>query len=179
MSEYFEKRTIDLGEFGQVVIDPGKLEFNEGTLSRYLEQEAGWYDYYGAKQADAEYLAAKAEEEFELKFHSIMKIEKSEKSSDKLAEARAKTDVDVAAAYQRMIEAKYKAKLLQLHLRSWDRNHDNVQNRGHTLRKEMDRLSPVIYGPSNATNTGTDSSEAEVEKIIKTADRQNFDQLSG
>ena len=46
MNEYFEKRKIDLGEFGQVVIDPGKLEFNEATLSQYLEHEAGWYDYY-------------------------------------------------------------------------------------------------------------------------------------
>jgi hypothetical protein len=30
--------------------------------------------------------------------------------------------------------------MLRQHLRAWDKNHENAQNRGNTLRKEMERL---------------------------------------
>jgi len=32
-----------------------------------------------------------------------------------------------------------------MYLKAWDKNHDNAQNRGHTLRKELDKLNKDIY----------------------------------
>ncbi len=163
-----EKRIIELGEFGQVVMEPKNLEFNEANLGRYLEQEAAWYDYFGQKLADAEYILARLTDLHDLKYACYFKIEKSEnKASDALAEARATSTPEVVELARLITDAKHNVKLIQQHLRSWDRNHENVQNRGHTLRKEMDRLNPVIYGPSGPGVSIPSSQEAEIEAIFE------------
>ncbi len=160
-----EKRIINLGEFGEVVIEPKNLEFNEASLSRYLEQEAGWYDYFGTKLADAEYILARLTDLHDVKYSCWFKIEKSEnKASDALAEARANSVAEVVELAKAITDAKHNVKLIQQHLRSWDRNHENVQNRGNTLRKEMDRLSPTIYGSVDRATTS--NRDAEVEEMF-------------
>ncbi len=160
-----ERRVIDLGEFGQVIIEPKNLEFNEASLSRYLEQEAAWYDYFGQKLADAEYILAKLTDLHDLKYACYFKIEKGEKASDALAEARASSQPEVVQLASAITDAKHNVKLIQQHLRSWDRNHENVQNRGHTLRKEMDRLSGTIYGNADKTTGGSQDALAEIEAM--------------
>ena len=161
-----ERRVIDLGEFGQVVIEPKKLEFNEASLGRYLEQEAAWYDYFGQKLADAEYILAKLTDAHDLKYACYFKIEKAEKASDALAEARANSNPEVVELAKAITDAKHNVKLIQQHLRSWDRNHENVQNRGHTLRKEMDRLNPTIYGNAGASSPVSQDDMAAVEQMF-------------
>lgn len=167
----FEIRELLVG--GQkVVLDPNRLEFNEATLSKYLEQEGAWYDYFGQKLADAEYELAQAEESYEKKYSVAFRIAKEEGSSDKLAESTAKCDTDVQSASVLKASCKHKVKLLSLHLKAWDKNHDNAQSRGHTLRKEMDKLSGRIYGP---TVTDDWSANKQIEEMFTPAEKQAED----
>lgn len=149
-----EKRKITVA--GQeVVLDTSKLTFSEATLDEYLETEGGWMDYFGAKLADAELqlmeaelLVDKKKEEYERAFARVFSmIKDTEGGSDKLTEGKAKVEATVVASrdeflniQQKVIEAKHVVSMLRQHLRAWDRNHENAQNRGNTLRKEMDRL---------------------------------------
>jgi hypothetical protein len=137
------------------MLDANKLAFSEGTLSEYLETEGGWIDYFGAKLAEAEKQLAEAdmevereEDEYERVYSKIFAmIKDTGGGSDKLTEGKAKTEPMVITARKkvlelkaRAIEYKYIVRLLQQHLRAWDKNHENAQNRGNTLRKELERL---------------------------------------
>lgn len=149
-----DKRTITV--YGQgVVLDSKKLEFSEGTLSEYLETEGGWIDYFGAKLAEAEKQYAEMEmeveeeeDEYERIYSKVFStIKDTEGGSDKLTEGKSKVEPTVIAARKKVLEFKVKAiekkyvvRMLQQHLRAWDKNHENAQNRGNTLRKELERL---------------------------------------
>jgi chromosome segregation ATPase len=149
-----DKRTITV--YGQeVVLDSKKLEFSEGTLSEYLETEGGWIDYFGAKLAEAERQYAememeveREEDEYERAYSKVFAaIKDTEGGSDKLTEGKAKIEPMVVDARKKVlalkvkaIEMKYIVRMLQQHLRAWDKNHENAQNRGNTLRKELERL---------------------------------------
>lgn len=139
----------------QVELDTAKLAFSEGTLSEYLETEGGWIDYFGAKLAEAERQLAememeaeKEEDEYERIYSKVFStLKTTEGGSDKLVEGQSKVEPTVIAARKEVleyktkaIELKYTVRLLQQHLRAWDKNHENAQNRGNTLRKEMERL---------------------------------------
>jgi len=139
-----EKRIIHIGD-KEVVLDPELMKFSETTLSSFLEHEAGWYDYYGQKLADAEYVMQRMESHHDVMYAEIFKEYKNEGKSDKMAEASAKADKDVESAWQSFLAAKHKVRLLQQHIRAWDRAHENAQSRGHFLRKEMDKLKNDIY----------------------------------
>lgn len=148
------KREINVN--GQVIVlDASKLDFNECNISEYLEREGGWIDYFGAKLAEAERQYAEAEMEVEReedeydrlysKVFSTLKT--TEGGSDKLVEGQSKVEPTVVAARHkvldlkaRSIELKYTVRALQQHLRAWDKCHENCQNRGNTLRKELERL---------------------------------------
>jgi hypothetical protein len=168
---------IDLGPYGEVQIDPQLLHFSEASLSKYMEQEAGWYNYFSQKLTDAERWLADLEYEYELKYQAVFRTEKGDKASDKLAEARAKTDHDVAEAGRKMIAAKHAMRKLQVFMRAFDKNHDNATSRGHTLRKEMDRLGNTIYGGTGFSDRGSDYGAAEVDNIVKPADKQDLSGL--
>lgn len=130
----------------QIHLDPKKMEFNEVTLNEYLEREALWYDYYGQKLAEAEYLAQRYELDYEVLFAQKFKeFKEGEGGSDKLTECKVVACSDVENAHKEVIAAKAKVKHLQQHLRAWDKSHDNAQSRGHMLRREMDKLSLDIY----------------------------------
>jgi hypothetical protein len=149
-----DKRIITV--YGQqVTLDSSKLAFSEGTLSEYLETEGGWIDYFGAKLADAERQLAEAEievekeeDEYDRIFGKVFAtIKDTEGGSDKLTEGKTKAEPTVITAKQKVIDLKAKAiemkhivRLLHQHLRAWDKNHENAQNRGNTLRKELERL---------------------------------------
>jgi len=156
------KKSVKVG--GQdVVLDTGKLKFNEATLSKYLEEEAGWYDYYGQKLADAELFYQGCDLEYEAAFAEKFKTFKEEDGgSDKLVESRCKADPDLKALRMKTLAAKNVVKLLQQHLRAWDKNHDNAQSRGHMLRKEIDKLNAEIY-----LKTGGKSLDAQIDEIVK------------
>lgn len=154
-----QKRTIHIGD-QEVVLDPDLMKFNEVTLSSFLESEAGWYDYFGQKLADAEYVMQRMESHHDVMYSERFKEFKEGGKSDKMAESCARADEDVEKAYQTFIGAKHKVRLLQNHLRAWDRAHENAQSRGHFLRKEMDKLRTDIMKEQSYL-------EQQVERVVQ------------
>jgi hypothetical protein len=136
---------INVGE-EEVTLDANRLKFNEITLTDYIEQEAAWFDYFGCKLAECEYLMQRREMEYEAAYSQKFKSFKEEGGTDKVAEANAKLSPEVSDAYKEYISAKYKVRLLQQHLKAWDKCHENAQSRGHFLRKEMDKLNNAVLG---------------------------------
>jgi hypothetical protein len=127
-----------------VFIDPHNLAFNEATLTQYIQTESGFYDNFGGHLAMAERNLQNKELLLE-KIYAERFVEAKEMGgSDKLAEAKAKSDPDVVAVKEDVTEAKYIVNRLKQHLRAWDKNHDNAQSLGHMLRKEMDKLNAEI-----------------------------------
>jgi hypothetical protein len=170
------KRNVTV--YGQSVdLDTAKLAFSEGTLSEYLETEGGWIDYYGAKLAEAERQYAememeveREEDEYDRVYSRVFStLKTTEGGSDKLVEGQSKVEPTVVAARKKVleiktksIELKYIVRLLQQHLRAWDKNHENAQNRGNTLRKELERLYK--------DKVTTSAYEDKMDDIIKSVD---------
>lgn len=163
------KEELQIGS-DKVIIDPENLRFNETTLNQYIMSEGGFYDNYGAYLARAEKILQSREMELEEIFASTFALHKDGGGSDKLAEARAKSDEDYTNKKRQVVEAKYLVSRLKNHLKAWDKNHDNAQSLGHMLRKEMDKLNADIRTGLNGTY-GNHSSEYsqydEVDKIVK------------
>jgi hypothetical protein len=154
---------VDLLIGGQTVtIDTGLLAFDEATLSEYLEKEGGYYAYFGAKLAEAEREFQQLELSYDVIFAERFKDYKDQGGSDKYAESRTVCDPDVEKAKRDMQEGKYKVRQLQQYLRAWDRNHECAQNRGNTLRRELDKLNQGIY----AQNPNFHALEERVDEII-------------
>lgn len=172
-----EKRKI-LVNGKEVVLDTSKLFFSEGTLSEYLEREGSWIDYFGAKLADAERQLAEMEmkveieeDEYDRVYASVFSTLKTTNGgSDKLVEGQSKIEPTVVMANSKVfalraevIAYKHTVNMLRQHMKAWDRNHENVLNRGNTLRKEMDRLyRDRIY--DNKTDAD------KIDEIIKEVD---------
>lgn len=147
----------------EILLDSSKLEFNEANLSKYMEEEATWYDYFGRKLADAEFLLQSYENEEELKYSEKYIVFKEAGSTDKLAEAKAKADPEVDALRKQVIITKKKVKMLQQHLRAFDKSHENSQSRAYTLNKEADKFKLDIRSKSDL--------EAEVDEIIRASQK--------
>ena len=145
MKKLKEKQVFVLGE-QEIDLDPDKLKFNEQTISDYYQNEGGNYDYYSSQLAYADFLLSKRELAYDVIYNEKFASNKELGGSDKYVEAKTKSDEDVFEAKEDVITAKYKKSLLQQHIRSWDRNHDNALNLGHMLRKEMDKLGMDLKG---------------------------------
>jgi len=137
------KTSIKIGD-QEVVLDNSRLAFNEVSLSNFMENLSLWYDYFSQKLAEAEALLSYKEYEYELAFSSAYEKFKEAGCTDKLAEANARKQEEVAEYKKDIIGAKHKVTLLKQHLRSWDKAHENAQSRGHMIRKEMDKLNSDI-----------------------------------
>jgi hypothetical protein len=139
-----------------ILLDPENMKYNENSLGEYMNKEYGWIDYLGKQLefAQKEVLIAEidAEAQYSLKFMES----KEAGNSDNYAKAFANAHVDVVAAKKKVAERKEVVGHLKAHLKAWDKNHENVQNRGHTLRKEMDKLSRDIYTTDPGTCTAED-----------------------
>lgn len=142
-----------------IYLDPEKLRFNEASLSRFFEEEGLNYDFYGHQLAEAELVMQMYELNYDVKFSEKFKRAKEDGASDKLAEHSARIDPEVVELQKAVLAAKRNVRLLQQHLRAWDKTHENAQSRGHTLRREMDKLMPVIYGKQREL-------ESEAERIV-------------
>jgi hypothetical protein len=151
-----------------VTIQPNRLSFNEANLSRFLDEEAVWYDHFGNAVAEAEAELQMREAEWDILYSQKFSIQKDEGATEKLAEARSKADPEVQAAKKAIINAKKNVKRLQQHLRAWDHCHANAQNRGNTLRKEMDKLGVDIRSGNNSSDPFRYTSDLEdkVNSII-------------
>jgi hypothetical protein len=136
-----------------VVLDPDRMKFNEATLSDYMADEYGWIDYFGKQLEYATKEMAIAEGRYEALYNQKFVESKDGGGSDNYAKAKAASNPDVIQAYENKVERKLVVGLLRAHLRAWDKNHDNAQNRGHTLRKEMDKLNRDIYAEQDYGTT--------------------------
>lgn len=138
------KITLPIGG-NKVVIDHSLLEFDETTLNGFMERVAIWYSYYSQQLAEAEYLVSRREQEYDLAYSRKFDEAKAEGCSDNLAKARAIMDSDVQEAQKNQDQAKVIMQKLKHYLKAWDMAHDNAHNRGHFLRKEMEKLGAEIY----------------------------------
>jgi hypothetical protein len=115
-----------------------------------MTKEYGWIDYLGKQLefAQREVLDADvdAESTYSLKFLEA----KDAGNSDNYAKAYATAHVDVVAARKKVNEKKEVVGHIKAHLKAWDKNHENCQNRGHTIRAEMRALNRDIYEDANA-----------------------------
>lgn len=125
----------------EVVLDPAALDFNEATLSDYMQAEGAKYNYFGQMlvEAQAQLMVLKSKFE-EIEAQKFKHYKDNVSGPIPLVEAHVKTDEEVVAASRKVISATRAVELLRAHLRAWDRNHDNAQSFGHMLRKEMDKL---------------------------------------
>lgn len=148
----------------EVILDGSNLVFTEVNLNQYIEKEASYYDYYGAKLAIAEKILQNTETNYDVLYSCKFAYYKDEEScSDKLAEAKAKSHDDVVTAKEKVIEAKLNVRLLQQHLKAWDKNHENAQSLGHFLRKSMDKLGGINVKNPNYVSYDEDL----VDSIVK------------
>jgi hypothetical protein len=168
-----EKETLNIAGH-DVIIDPANLDFNETTLNRYIQTEGGYYDNFGSFLALAEKTQHMREMEYESIYNERIVEAKENGATDKISEAKAKSNIDVLDAKKLLIEAKYKVKRLMQHLRAWDKNHDNAQSLGHMLRKEMDKLNSEIMGRANM-----DSHQYKIDQRIEDTIASIDEQESG
>lgn len=138
-----EQQNITLGG-NEIDLNPDFMMFNEMSLSEYYQRESGYYDYYSAQLAYADFLVTSRDNECDVMFSERFSFYKDMGGSDKLAEAKAKSDPSVVDSLKALAVAKLKKNLLQQYLRSWDKNHENALALGHMLRKEMDKLNMTI-----------------------------------
>lgn len=142
-----DKETLDLNNT-TVVLDRSLLHFDEDTLGEYLKTEGSYYDYIGSSLAKAERLLRYCEVEAEKIFDQcFVEYRTSSKQAVALCEAEARKDSSYQKANEAVVEAKYLVSRLKNHLRAWDKNHDNAQSLGHTLRKQLDKTSSEVTPP--------------------------------
>jgi hypothetical protein len=109
-----------------------------------MQEEGGWYDYYGAMLSLAERHLALLDAKHEKLYGERFAEFKDQGGSDKLAEARTKADYDVSSLKEQMADSKCKVTRLKQHLRAYDKAHDNAQSMGHMQRKAVDKLNATI-----------------------------------
>lgn len=134
---------INLGD--QVwTIDSKDLSFTDATLNTFFEKVGSIIDYVGAGHALAMKLNSIAELEYKKKYIEKFKEQKDQGKSDKTAELSAEGDQESVELKMQSIEAKYCKDRLYAHLSALNAAREDGHNRGHFLRKEMDKLSMDI-----------------------------------
>ncbi|MGH7175567.1 MAG: hypothetical protein ACREGR_04385, partial [Minisyncoccia bacterium] len=125
----------------------------------------GWWAYYGAKLAEAQAEALKAEAAWKAlwgdRFHEFKDIG----GSDKYNESKCDSDDDVVTARNDMIESKRIVKHLETFLKAMAIAHDNATSRGHTLRKELGG-ERTIYAETLRDKQKQSDMEDAVNKIV-------------
>ena len=139
-----QRRIIKVGDVS-VDLDPNRLLFNEATLSQFQESMATWYDHFGEMYCTADYYYSLAKEHAEIVFAKIYAEKKEDGATEKQADAQARTHSDVMKAKKQILQAKQKRDQIQQHIKAWDKAHENAQNRGYMIRKEMDKLQSEIF----------------------------------
>lgn len=140
-------RTINVGE-DEVVMDPSILEFGETNLSEFLQKIGVHHAYFAEKHADAVWILGlyeqKYEEIYSKRFRELKGTGKT--VSNELAQAAAKSDLEVIEANTKMLAARLNKDLLGGFLKSIDKAFQAAMNYGYNKRKEMDKLHHDILG---------------------------------
>lgn len=139
-----QKVTVEI-QGSKIVLDPSNMKYNENSLAEYMNEEYGWIDYLGKQLEFASKELALAEIEYDWLFSKKLTEIKDSGASDVYSKSAATADLDVKKARIKIAECKEVVGHLRAHLKAWDRNHENVQNRGHSLRAEMKVLNREIH----------------------------------
>ncbi len=145
-----KKRVINLGG-DEVILDPQALKFSDPTLNQFFEVVSGYCDYYGQKLADANLSVARAEQLFERlyieKFKEFREGSNGDSGkSEKTSELYAKAESEVVKAKTAVHETAHKRDSILNFLKALNAARDDAHNRGHFLRKEMDKLNMDVRG---------------------------------
>lgn len=132
----------------EIILDDTNLQFSEANLNDFLVRLPALYAYYSQKWAEAQHEHFCAEDQYESLYSAKFEIYKSDKASDKLAEARTMSDKDVMEAKNIARKAKFNMQSVYGYLKSLDKAHENALNLGYNLRKEMDKIHPGIKSAS-------------------------------
>jgi len=136
----------------ELILDPENMKFNEFTLSDYMDKEYAWIDFFGKQLEYATKELSLAELAYETKYNEVYITYKDAGGSDAYSKAKSQCDNECVRFYEIVIDRKAAVGFLKHYLKAWDKNHDNAQNRGHTLRKELDKLNKDIYKDSGLCN---------------------------
>jgi hypothetical protein len=147
-----------------VFLDPNCLKFNEITLSKFLQEAAGWYNYYGQRLADSEAFMQILDARYDVEYARVFSTCKESGETEKLADSHAKMHPEVDKAKRNAIAGKRISKKIQQFLRALDKAHENAHNFGYNLRKEMDKHSLRIRESQDAA-----LSEG-IDNVIKAAE---------
>ena len=134
---------IKLGD-QEWTIDPKDLSFTDATLNSFFERIGGIIDYIGAGHALAMKFHAIAEMEYKKKYIEKFRDQKDQGKSDKTAELSAEGDQESIDLKMKSIDSKYFKDRLYAHLSALNAAREDAHNRGHMLRKEMDKLNIEI-----------------------------------
>jgi len=160
--------TITVGS-DEIVLDPRRLEFNETNLSQYMMQEAGWYNYFGQRLADLEAILDMTDLEYDRRYNDRFVINKEAGGSDNFVKAKTEAEPELVELQKKLTAIKRNVTKLKLHLKAWDKNHENAQSVGHTLRREMDKLNVDIRS-SNSNWMNDSQTLNSVDSFIKAAE---------
>ena len=125
-------------------IDTQNLKFSDVTLNSFFEKISGITDYVGSALAEASRQHSLLENSYKQAYISKFKEFKEAGKSDKTSELYAEGDADVALIKEQVINAKYIKDRLYAHLGALNNARDDAHNRGHMLRKEMDKLDMEV-----------------------------------
>lgn len=146
--------TVKVGET-IVEINPDDLRFTDATINVFFEKISGKIDYIGRCLANAQRICSLVDQKAEFAFINEFKKSKEEGKSDKSAELYAKGSDEVQKYKKASIEAKHIKDILYHHLQSLNAAREDAHNRGHMLRKEMDKLSNEFMKPHENEDSQT------------------------
>lgn len=134
-----------------IVLDPANMKYNENSLGEYMGKEYGWVDFLGKQLEYAQKEVLYAEVEYDALYSKKFIEAKDAGNSDNYSKAYSLSNDEVVAANKKIADRKETVGHIKAHLKAFDKNHENVQNRGHTLRKELDKLHRDIYNSEDTT----------------------------
>ena len=140
----------------EIILDPDNMKYSENNLPEYMSKEYGWVDYLGKQLEYAQKELLLAEIDAEAIYSSKFMESKDTGNSDNYAKAYANCHVDVVNSKKYVVERKEVVGHLKAHLSAWNKNHENAQNRGHTIRTEMKVLNRDIYDAENNSTTSAE-----------------------
>lgn len=131
------EKTIVIVRGKEVILDPDNLQFNELTLSNYLDREYGWIDYFGKQLEFANKDVLDATINYDAEFSKVYIAVKDQGNPENYSKMKAMADTNVIQLRKELAEKKEIASLIKAHLNAWKQNHDNARGRGFQINAEL------------------------------------------
>jgi len=167
-----KKRTFTL-DGDEIVLDPANLRFTDPTLNQFFELVSGFCDYYGQKLADANRAVARAEQLYERLYIEKFKefregVNGESGKSEKTSELYAKAEAEVVQAKTAVHETTFKRDSVWNHLKAMNAAREDAHNRGHFLRKELEKLNMEVRGATYDMAHAEDTPGGPVNSVEET-----------